>query len=52
MFEDSLIESGGQMKTKKGTTVLISALVHVALIVRFYSDPTDLHGRAQPSQPC
>ena len=33
MFEDSLIESGGQMKTKKGTTVFISAIVHVVLIV-------------------
>src|SRR6266496_194004 len=33
MFEDSLIESGGQIKTKKGATVLISTAVHVALIV-------------------
>src|SRR5438105_7946719 len=32
MFEDSLIESGGRMKTKKGATVLISTAVHVALI--------------------
>src|ERR1051326_2723270 len=32
MFEDSLLESGGQMKSKKGTTVLISTIVHVVLI--------------------
>ena len=35
MFEDSLVESSGRMKTKKGTTVFISAVVHVALIVVF-----------------
>ena len=33
MFEDSLIESGGQIKTKKGMTVFISAVVHSLLIV-------------------
>src|SRR2546422_675855 len=33
MFEDSLIESGGRMKTKKFTTVLFSTAVHVLLIV-------------------
>ena len=33
MFEDSLIESSGSIKTKKGATVVISAVVHVALIV-------------------
>src|SRR5207253_948949 len=32
MFEDSLIESGGQMRTKKGATVLISTAVQAALI--------------------
>src|SRR5437764_11987922 len=32
MFEDSLIESGGQIKTKKFSTVLVSTIVHVALI--------------------
>ena len=32
MFEDSLIESGGQEKARKGTTVLISTVVHVLLI--------------------
>ena len=32
MFEDSLIESNGQQKTKKGATVIISTLVHVGLI--------------------
>src|SRR5262249_25605435 len=32
MFEDSLIESSGQMKAKKGATVLISTVVHVVLI--------------------
>src|SRR5206468_11034380 len=30
--EDSLIESGGQEKARKGTTVLISTVVHVLLI--------------------
>ena len=33
MFEDSLIESSGQMKTKKGATVFISAVIHTLLIV-------------------
>ena len=33
MFEDSLIESSGQMRAKKGATVLISTVVHVVLIV-------------------
>src|SRR2546421_312047 len=33
MFEDSLIESGGQIKTKKGTTVFISVVVHATLII-------------------
>src|SRR5262247_4700514 len=32
MFEDSLLESSGQMKAKKGATVLISTVVHVVLI--------------------
>src|SRR2546427_304668 len=32
MFEDSLIESGGQEKARKSTTVLISTVVHVLLI--------------------
>jgi OOP family OmpA-OmpF porin len=32
MFEDSLLESGGQMKSKKGTTVLISTIVHIVLV--------------------
>src|SRR6516225_4125275 len=32
MFEDSLIESSGQIKTKKGSTVLISTVIHVLLI--------------------
>ena len=29
MFEDSLLESSGQMRAKKGATVLISTVVHV-----------------------
>ena len=37
MFEDSLIESGGQIKTKKGATVLISTIVHVAIGCGTYS---------------
>ena len=41
MFEDSLIESGGQIKTKKGTTVLISTMVHVVLITVLILDPAD-----------
>jgi protein TonB len=32
MFEDSLLESSGQMRAKKGATVLISTVVHVVLI--------------------
>jgi len=32
MFEDSLIESNGQIRTKKGSTVLISTVIHVLLI--------------------
>jgi len=33
MFEDSLIESGGQIKTKKGATVFISVIVHTVLVL-------------------
>src|SRR5438876_766722 len=33
MFEDSLIESGGRMKTRSGRTVFISAVVHVVAIL-------------------
>ena len=33
MFEDSLLESSGQMKTKKGTMVLISTAVHTIILV-------------------
>src|ERR1043166_7280811 len=33
MFEDSLIESSGQIKTKKGATVVVSTVIHVGLIV-------------------
>src|SRR5579862_2021290 len=32
MFEDSLIESGGKLKTKRGATTLVSFLFQVALI--------------------
>jgi len=33
MFEDSMVESGGKIKTKKGSTVFISAIVHIALVL-------------------
>src|SRR6186713_1560151 len=33
MFEDSMVESGGKIKTKKGSTVVISAIVHVVLVL-------------------
>src|SRR5207248_11399150 len=32
MFEDSLVESAGKIKTRKGSTVFISAIVHIVLI--------------------
>jgi hypothetical protein len=32
MFEDSLIESGGRLKTKRGATTAISFLLQVALV--------------------
>ena len=32
MFEDSLVESGGKIKTKKASTVFISAIVHIVLV--------------------
>src|SRR5216684_3653288 len=32
MFEDSLIESGGRLKTKRGATTLVSFIFQVALI--------------------
>src|SRR3954453_12146856 len=32
MFEDSLIESGGKLKTKRGATTLFSFLLQVGLI--------------------
>jgi periplasmic protein TonB len=33
MFEDSLIESGGRLKTKRGLTTTISVLIQVGIIV-------------------
>src|SRR5215468_10739638 len=33
MFEDSLVESAGKIKTKKGSTVIVSAIVHVCLVL-------------------
>ncbi|HET9129498.1 MAG TPA: energy transducer TonB, partial [Terriglobia bacterium] len=33
MFEDSLVESAGKIKTKKGSTVIVSAFVHVVLVL-------------------
>jgi len=33
MFEDSLVESAGKIKTKKGSTVIISAIVHIVLVL-------------------
>src|SRR5438552_1254092 len=32
MFEDSLVESAGKIKTKKGSTVVVSAIVHACLV--------------------
>src|SRR5438309_2152218 len=32
MFEDSLIESGGRLRTKRGATTLVSFLLQVALV--------------------
>ena len=32
MFEDSLIESGGRLKTKRGATTLVSFILQVALV--------------------
>src|SRR5215471_3056801 len=32
MFEDSLVESSGKIRTKKGSTVVISAIVHIVLV--------------------
>jgi len=32
MFEDSMLESAGKIRTRKGSTVLVSAIVHVLLI--------------------
>jgi protein TonB len=33
MFEDSMVESGGKIRTKKGSTVFVSAIVHVVLVL-------------------
>ena len=49
MFEDSLIESSGRMKTKKGATVLISTLIHALLIVVLVLMPL-IYTEALPSQ--
>ena len=32
MFEDSLIESGGRLKTKRGATTLVSFILQVGLV--------------------
>ena len=32
MFEDSLIESGGRLKTKRGATTLLSFILQVLLV--------------------
>ena len=50
MFEDSLIESAGQIKSKKGTTVIISAIVHVVLIVVLILIPLLSIDAALPTQ--
>ena len=32
MFEDSMVESAGKIRTRKGSTVVVSAIVHLVLI--------------------
>jgi TonB family protein len=49
MFEDSLIESSGQARTKKGATVLISTIVHVVLLVVLILIPL-IYTEALPQQ--
>jgi periplasmic protein TonB len=39
MFEDSLIESGGRLKTKRGLTTTISVLIQVGIIIVFVLIP-------------
>ena len=43
MFEDSLIESGGRLKTKRGATTFISFLFQVMLIGFAGVDPAIVH---------
>ena len=43
MFEDSLIESGGRLKTKRGATTAISFILQIASGRRAGIDPADLH---------
>ncbi|HEY6764837.1 MAG TPA: energy transducer TonB [Candidatus Sulfotelmatobacter sp.] len=39
MFEDSLIESGGRLKTKRGLTTSISVIIQVGIIIVFVLVP-------------
>lgn len=39
MFEDSLIESGNRLKTKRGLTTTISVLIQVGIIIVFVLIP-------------
>ena len=43
MFEDSLVESAGKIKTKKGSTVFVSAIVHIVLVLDSDYRPADFY---------
>ena len=43
MFEDSLIESGNKLKTKRLSTTILSFLLQIGLIWDPDPDPADLY---------
>ena len=49
MFEDSLIESGNKLKTKRGGTTTISFLFQVVIDLRPGADSAAIHGSSAES---
>ena len=43
MFEDSLIESGNKLKTKRGMTTFVSFLFQMALLMRSSAHSASVH---------
>ena len=43
MFEDSLVESGGRIKTKRGATTALSFILEILVARRFGIVAVDFH---------